>query len=130
LYLKEKSDKPVDEQTYAMGVSEAEAYLREQLDFGTSQIDRFSLDTETRSGQVLNTLNIRLIAPSMQVLNQELPMAKVFPIIHIMDQDKLFHVNVSWLEIVSPEGEVWLDYIFDSDLQMESWWMVEGISED
>jgi hypothetical protein len=130
LYPKEKSDKPVDEQTYAMGVSEAEAYLREQLDFGTSQIDRFSLDTETRSGQVLNTLNIRLIAPSMQVLNQELPMAKVFPIIHIMDQDKLFHVNVSWLEIVSPEGEVWLDYIFDSDLQMESWWMVEGISED
>lgn len=66
----------------------------------------------------------------MQVLNQELPMAKVFPIIHIMDQDKLFHVNVSWLEIVSPEGEVWLDYIFDSDLQMESWWMAEGISED
>lgn len=130
MYPKEKSDKPVDEQTYAMGVSEAEAYLREQLDFGTSQIDRFSLDTETRSGQVLNTLNIRLIAPSMQVLNQELPMAKVFPIIHIMDQDKLFHVNVSWLEIVSPEGEVWLDYIFDSDLQMESWWMVEGISED
>ncbi len=57
-------------------------------------------------------------------------MAKVFPIIHIMDQDKLFHVNVSWLEIVSPEGEVWLDYIFDSDLQMESWWMAEGISED
>ncbi len=36
LYPKEKSDKPVDEQTYAMGVSEAEAYLREQLDFGTS----------------------------------------------------------------------------------------------
>jgi len=129
LYPKESSGEPEEDKQYSLSEVEAEQYLRENLDLGTSRVDEFQLATETRSGQSLNTLSIKLTAPSLDILNRELPMANINPMLNRMENNSLYHINVCFLEIRSPEGEVWLYYIYDLDMRHEKWDMAEGVSQ-
>lgn len=130
LYPKESSGEPEEDKQYSLSAVEAEQYLWENLDLGTSRVDEFQLTTEIRSGQSLNTLSIKLTAPSLSVLNSELPMANINPLLIRMENNCLFHVDVCYLEIRSPQGEVWLYYISEMDMNTGEYWdMAEGVSE-
>lgn len=128
MYPEETNGDSDENKQYSLSEDEAELYLLENLNLGTSRVDEFRLTTEKRSGQNLNRLSIKLTAPSLNVLNHELPMAKIHPIQFGMENNSLYHINVCYLEIHSPEGEVWLYYISDLDTG-EHWDMAEGVSE-
>jgi len=55
---------------------------------------------------------------------------QIEPLIKGINQQKLYKVDMCWLEIHGPNSEVWLDYLYDHSFPVVSWWMADGVSTE
>ncbi len=127
LYQSDPEDVPVE---YTMNLEEAANYLRETFNPGSAQVERFELIQEQKNNTIINTLYILLVEPDLQTLNNDLPMRQIEPLIKGVNQQKLYQVDICWLEIHGPNSEVWVDFLYDYSLPVLSWWMADGVSTD
>lgn len=118
------------EPVYGMDQAEALAYLQEQFTFDEFQVEQFDLEREKRSGQVFYTLKIGLTAENPEFLDQILPSAQIKPVLMGLEKDKLFLVNLCYLEVTSPNGDTWQVYIYDQDIKFEDTWVTKEVSQD
>ncbi len=127
LYQSDPEDVPV---AYTMNLEEAANYLRKTFNPGSAQVERFELIQEQKNNTLINTLYILLVEPDLQTLNNDLPMRQIEPLIKGVNQQKLYQVDMCWLEIHGPNSEVWLDYLYDYSFPVVSWWMADGVSTE
>ncbi len=127
LYQSDPEDIPVE---YTMNLKEAADYLRESFNPGSAQVERFELIQEQKNNTIISTLYILLVEPDLQTLNKDLPMRQIEPLIMGVNQQKLYQVDMCWLEIHGPNSEVWVDYLYDYSFPVVSWWMAEGLSTE
>ena len=115
---------------YSLSIAEANNYLREAFMAGSSRVERFELIQEQKDSQPVNTLYIQLVEPDLETLNRELPMTQIERLIMEVNEQKLFPVDICWLEIQGPNAETWLDYLYDYSLSAMNWWMADGVSTE
>jgi len=115
---------------YSLNLSEANDYLREAFLAGSAQVERFELIEEQKDGVPVHTLTIQLVEPDLETLNRELPMVQIERLIMEVNQQKLFPVDICWLEIQGPKAETWLDYLYDYSLSTTNWWIADGVSTE
>lgn len=127
LYQSEPEEVPEE---YTMNLKEAAIYLHEAFNPGSARVERFELIQEQENNAIINTLYILLVEPDLQTLNNDLPMMQIEPLIKGINQQKLYQVDVCWLEIHGPNSEVWLDYLYDHSFPVVSWWMADGVSTE
>jgi len=127
LYPSDAEDSP---EQYSLKLSEANDYLREAFLAGSARVERFALIEEQKDGVPVYTLMIQMIEPDLATLNRELPMAQVERLIRDVNAQKLFPVDICWLEIKGPNGETWVDYLYDYSLSAMNWWIADGVSTE
>ena len=127
LYQSEPEEVPEE---YTMNLKEAAIYLHEAFNPGSARVERFELIQERKNNAIINTLYILLVEPDLQTLNNDLPMMQIEPLIKGINQQKLYKVDMCWLEIHGPNSEVWLDYLYDHSFPVVSWWMADGVSTE
>ncbi len=125
LYPGDAEDSP---EQYSLNLSEANDYLREAFLAGSAQVERFELIEEQKDGVPVHTLTIQLVEPDLETLNRELPMTQIERLIMEVNEQKLFPVDICWLEIMGPKGETWVDYLYDYSLSAMNWWIADGVS--
>lgn len=127
LYQSDPEEVPAE---YTLNLKEAADYLRETFNPGFAQVKRFELIQEQKDSTMINTRYIMLVEPNLQTLNNDLPMRQIEPLINGVNQQKLYQVDICWLEIHGPNSEVWLDYLYDYSFPVVSWWMADGVSTE
>ena len=115
---------------YSLSLSDARDYLRQAFQSGSARVERFELIEEQKDGVPVHTLTIQLVEPDLETLNRELPMTQVERLMREVNDQKLFPVDVCWLEILGPNGETWVDYLYDYSLAAMNWWMADGVSTE
>lgn len=115
---------------YSLSLEGAKDYLRHEFQAGSARVERFELIEEQKDGVPVHTLTIQLVEPDLETLNRELPMTQVERLMREVNDQKLFPVDVCWLEILGPNGETWVDYLYDYSLAAMNWWMVDGVSTE
>ena len=115
---------------YSLSLADARDYLRQAFQSGSARVERFELIEEQKDGVPVHTLTIQLVEPDLETLNRELPMTQVERLMREVNDQKLFPVDVCWLEILGPNGETWVDYLYDYSLAAMNWWMVDGVSTE
>jgi hypothetical protein len=132
LYPETQVEANTEEQEVIMSESQAEDYIRQGLDYRHFQIIDLDIVSESRSGQLIHTLVMKLSSQNLGDLNLDLPfwMPELRLFLADLNKQHISEIDVCWLEIVSSEGAILLDYIYDLDLTQETWWMSEGVTED
>lgn len=127
LYPSDADDSP---KQYSLNLVEANEYLRQAFQAGSARVERFELIEEQKDGVPVHTLTIQLVEPDLATLNRELPMTQIERMIREVNDQKLFPVDICWLEIKGPNGETWVDYLYDYSLSAMNWWIADGVSTE
>lgn len=127
LYPSDADDSP---KQYSLNLVEANDYLRQAFQAGSARVERFELIEEQKDGVPVPTLTIQLVEPDLATLNRELPMTQIERMIREVNDQKLFPVDICWLEIKGPNGETWVDYLYDYSLSAMNWWIADGVSTE
>lgn len=125
LYPPEASKTPGQ---YTLDFTQAQQYLSQAFQPGSATVERFELISESRDDTSVNTLYIRLVEPDLATLNRELPMRQVEGLLMTVNEQKLYPVDICWLEVQGPNAEVWVDLLYDYGLRDMSWWIADGVS--
>ena len=127
LYPGDANDSP---EQYSLSLVEANDYLRQAFQAGSARVERFELIEEQKDGVPVHTLTIQLVEQDLETLNRELPMTQIERMIREVNDQKLFPVDICWLEIKGPNGETWVDYLYDYSLSAMNWWIADGVSTE
>jgi hypothetical protein len=113
LFPEPQDEATTEEPEIIMSESQAEEYIRQGLDYRHLQIVDLNIMIESRSGQLIHTLVMKLSVRSLDDLNLDLPywMPEFRLFLADLNKQHISDIDVCWLEIVSPEGAILLDYI-------------------
>lgn len=79
----------------------------------------------------IQTLVLRLSAPSLEEANHALPylMPSLRPFIANINAQGA-QIVICKVEVMDEKGQILLKYLLDLQLDSETWWMVEGLTQD
>ncbi|MEM4204153.1 MAG: hypothetical protein QXS54_08805 [Candidatus Methanomethylicaceae archaeon] len=89
------------------------------------------IDTEIISSEGIQTLVLRLSTPSLEEANQALPyfMPSLRPFIADINTQGA-QIVICKVEVVDEKEQILLEYLLDLQLDSETWWMVDGLTQD
>ncbi len=88
-------------------------------------------DVDVISAEGVQTLVLRLSAPSLEEANHALPyfMPSLRPFIADINA-RGAQIVICNVEVADEKGQILLKYLLDLQLDSETWWMVEGLTQD
>ncbi len=110
-----------------------ETLLKDQLDFQGLAVDELTVTTGVGSEQDVQSVSIRLSAPSLEATNRAIPdligslMNRLKKINRESDSTL---VAVCRLWILDSTGNILLSYLYDLELESQTWGMAPGVTND
>lgn len=98
---------------------------------GLNPYEMSLVDAEVISARGIQTLVLRLSAPSLEEANRALPyfMPSLRPFIADINAQGAQIVTCK-VEVADENGQILLEYLLDLQLDSETWWMVDGLTQD
>ncbi len=86
--------------------------------------------TEVTTSDGIQTLSLRLVAPSLEIANQSLPrfMSSLRPLLVDLNTQGA-QITLCKLELADEKGQTLLKYVLDLQLDTETWWQADGLTE-
>jgi hypothetical protein len=100
----------------------------------TERLDLYGLaltNIEVKSSAGIQTLILMLSTPSLDEANQALPhlMPSLRPVIANINAQGA-QIAICKIELSDEKGQILLEYLLDLQLDSETWWMVDGLTQD
>lgn len=128
------AETPVDVENVSLELSPSELADDTTRDIIVEKLNPYGMsvvDTEITTFEGVQTLTLRLSTPSLEEANQALPyfMPSLRPLIADINAQRA-QIVICKVELVDEKGQILLKYLLDLQLDSETWWMIDGLTQD